>query len=96
MVRRFRSSARRSFESQPATRIACLHRQTGLTHARSAPEHDQRPAAGKRTVDDLANRETFRFPPHESGALRERERRYLQRRQRGLRMVDTRWGAIAT
>ncbi len=70
-----------------------LHREPGLTHAGSVPEHDNRAAAGSRTLDDRANRATFRFPPHKRGSFRERERRNLQDHWRGRRRRDLKIGA---
>src|SRR6266851_6767032 len=73
-----------------------LRRQASFAHARAAPEHDQRPEAAERAIDDRANRATFGLAPHKSGSFRERERRSFQHHREGLRMIGTRWRRIAT
>jgi hypothetical protein len=40
-----------------------FHRQAGLAHAGSAPEHDQRAVAAQSAIDGRLNRVTFGFRP---------------------------------
>src|SRR5271166_6049581 len=87
----FVAAPQRASEADARRVLRHLHRQAGLAHAGSIPQHHNRSVAGQPTIDSRANSAALRFPPHERGSLGEREWRNLHHHRCSLPMIGTCW-----
>src|SRR5208337_875850 len=87
----FVAAPQRASEADARRVLRHLHRQAGLAHAGSIPQHDNRSVAGQPTIDSRANRAALGFPPYERGSLGEREWRNLHHHWCSLPMIGTCW-----